>query len=113
MTVIDPGIRTPTLWFEDVVAGDELPELVKHPDTRQLVMYAGAAQDFVPIHYDLNVAQAAGHPTVGLSNWTSRIGQSTFPVGARPVSGRSLKRESKKGSDSSNLKSECATLKAL
>ena len=50
---------------------------------------------------------------VGLSNWTSRIGQSTFPVGARPVSGRSLKRESKKGSDSSNLKSECATLKAL
>ncbi|MCH2515306.1 MAG: dehydratase [Dehalococcoidia bacterium] len=64
MTVIDPGIGTPTLWFEDVVAGDELPELVKHPDTRQLVMYAGAAQDFVPIHYDLNVAQAAGHPTV-------------------------------------------------
>jgi len=64
LTVIDLGIGTSTLWFEDVVAGDELPELVKHPDTRQLVMYAGAAQDFVPIHYDLNVAQAAGHPTV-------------------------------------------------
>ena len=50
--------------FEDVSVGDELPELVKHPDTRQLVMYAGASQDFVAIHYDLNVAKEAGHSNV-------------------------------------------------
>lgn len=50
--------------FEDVRIGDELPELVKHPDNRQLVMYAGASQDFVAIHYDLNVAKEAGHPNV-------------------------------------------------
>lgn len=62
--VTRPGMEPPTLWFEDVAVDDELPELVKEPDTRQLVMYAGASQDFVPIHYDQNVAQAAGHPTV-------------------------------------------------
>ena len=27
-------------------------------------MYAGASQDFVAIHYDLNVARTAGHPKV-------------------------------------------------
>jgi acyl dehydratase len=53
-----------TPMFEDVNVGDELPELVKHPDNRQLVMYAGASQDFVAIHYDLNVAKEAGHPNV-------------------------------------------------
>ncbi|MCZ6539357.1 MAG: MaoC/PaaZ C-terminal domain-containing protein [Chloroflexi bacterium] len=58
------GIQSATLWYEDVAVGDDLPELVKEPDTRQLVMYAGASQDFVPIHYDQNIAQAAGHPTV-------------------------------------------------
>jgi acyl dehydratase len=50
--------------FQDVAIGDLLPEVVKNPDTKQLVMYAGASQDFVAIHYDLNVAKAAGHPTV-------------------------------------------------
>jgi acyl dehydratase len=53
-----------TLLFEDVAVGDELPELVKNPDTKQLVRYAGASQDFVAIHYDQNVAAAAGHPKV-------------------------------------------------
>ena len=57
-------IENPTLWFEDVAVGDDLPDLVKEPDTRQLVMYAGASQDFVPIHYDQDVAKAAGHHTV-------------------------------------------------
>ena len=52
------GVEFPTLWFEDVAIGDDLPELVKTPDTRQLVMYAGASQDFVPIHYDQNIAEA-------------------------------------------------------
>ena len=44
------SVQTETLWFEDIAVGDELPELLKDPDTRQLVMYAGAAQDFVAIH---------------------------------------------------------------
>ena len=52
------------LWFDDVAIGDELPEVVKNSDTKQLVMYAGASQDFVAIHYDQNVAQEAGHPKV-------------------------------------------------
>jgi len=43
------SVQTETLWFEDIAVGDELPELLKDPDTRQLVMYAGAAQDFVAI----------------------------------------------------------------
>lgn len=64
MAITNSGIETPTLWFEDVAVGDELPEVEKTPDTRQLVMYAGASQDFVAIHYDLGVAQAAGHSTV-------------------------------------------------
>lgn len=50
--------------FEDVAVGDLLPEVVKNPSTKQLVMYAGASQDFVAIHYDQSVAEAAGHPKV-------------------------------------------------
>ncbi len=53
-----------TLWFEDVSEGDELPPLAINPDTRQLVMYAGASGDFQPIHYDKDVAQKAGHDAV-------------------------------------------------
>lgn len=64
MTSTKTGIETPTLWFEDAAVGDELPEVVKQPDTRQLVMYAGASQDFVAIHYDRKVAAEAGHPKV-------------------------------------------------
>lgn len=58
-----PGKLT-HLWFEDVNEGDELPVLEVHPTTQQLVMYAGASGDFVPIHYDKDVAQAAGHDSV-------------------------------------------------
>ena len=50
--------------YEDVTVGEELPPLTVEPDTRQLVMYAGAAGDFVPIHYDKDVAQRAGHDRV-------------------------------------------------
>ncbi len=44
--------------------GDELPELVKHPTTRQLVQYAGAQGDFYEIHYDQDFAQSVGLPGV-------------------------------------------------
>jgi hydroxyacyl-ACP dehydratase HTD2-like protein with hotdog domain len=44
--------------------GDELPELVKHPTTRQLVQYAGAQGDFYEIHYDQDFARSVGLPGV-------------------------------------------------
>ena len=45
-------------------AGQELPELVKHPTTRQLVQYAGAQGDFYEIHYDQEYARSVGLPGV-------------------------------------------------
>ncbi len=45
-------------------AGDQLPELVKHPTTRQLVQYAGASSDFYEIHYDQDFARGTGLPGV-------------------------------------------------
>ena len=45
-------------------AGDTLPDLVKHPTTRQLVQYAGASGDFYEIHYDQDFARSTGLPGV-------------------------------------------------
>jgi len=53
-----------TLHIADVKAGDELPPLIKHPTTRQLVQYAGASGDFYEIHYDRPFAEASGLPGV-------------------------------------------------
>ncbi|HET7421074.1 MAG TPA: MaoC/PaaZ C-terminal domain-containing protein [Candidatus Dormibacteraeota bacterium] len=47
-----------------VTAGQELPDLVKHPTTRQLVQYAGAQGDFYEIHYDQAYAKSVGLPGV-------------------------------------------------
>jgi len=47
-----------------VQIGDEIPELVKHPTTRQLVQYAGAQGDFYEIHYDQDFARSVGLPGV-------------------------------------------------
>jgi acyl dehydratase len=44
--------------------GTELPELVKHPTTRQLVQYAGGSGDFYEIHYDQDYARSTGLPGV-------------------------------------------------
>ena len=44
--------------------GQELPELIKHPTTRQLVQYAGAQGDFYEIHYDQDFARSVGLPGV-------------------------------------------------
>jgi acyl dehydratase len=46
--------------------GQELPEVVKHPTTRQLVQYAGAQGDFYEIHYDQEYARAVALPGVVL-----------------------------------------------
>jgi hydroxyacyl-ACP dehydratase HTD2-like protein with hotdog domain len=47
-----------------VKVGDEIPELVKHPTTRQLVKYAGAQGDFYEIHYDQDYARSVALPGV-------------------------------------------------
>lgn len=52
------------VYYEDVQIGDEIPELVKHPTPRQLVMWAGASGDFYPIHYDRNFAAKEGLPGI-------------------------------------------------
>lgn len=51
--------KTP-LYYDDVQVGDELPELAKHPTTRQLVKYAGASGDYYEIHYDHQFAVNSG-----------------------------------------------------
>jgi acyl dehydratase len=48
----------------NVIVGQELPELVKHPTSRQLVQYAGAQGDFYEIHYDQAYAKSVGLPGV-------------------------------------------------
>ncbi len=48
----------------NVRVGEELPDLVKHPTTRQLVQYAGAQGDFYEIHYDQAYAQRVALPGV-------------------------------------------------
>ena len=47
-----------------VKVGDEIPELIKHPSTRQLVQYAGAQGDFYEIHYDQEFARSVALPGV-------------------------------------------------
>ena len=47
-----------------VSVGERVPDLVKHPTTRQLVQYAGAQGDFYEIHYDQAYARQVGLPGV-------------------------------------------------
>jgi acyl dehydratase len=53
-----------SVYYEDVAPGDEIGPLVKHPTTRQLVEWAGAVEDFNPVHYDKDLAQSKGFPGV-------------------------------------------------
>jgi hydroxyacyl-ACP dehydratase HTD2-like protein with hotdog domain len=48
----------------NVQVGEELPELVKRPTTRQLVQYAGSSGDFYEIHYDQDYARSVQLPGV-------------------------------------------------
>ncbi|MBI4339282.1 MAG: dehydratase [Chloroflexi bacterium] len=52
------------LYWEDVKEGMEVPPLVKHPSSQQLVKYAGASGDFYQIHYDVEFARRNGLPGV-------------------------------------------------
>ena len=57
------------LMFQDIEAGTEVPALVKHPTTRQLVKWAGASGDWYEIHYDKDVALASNLPGVIVHGW--------------------------------------------
>ncbi len=59
---IDVEQRLRPRYFEDVVAGEQLPPLPKKPLLRHLVMYAGASGNFLEYHYDPEVARALGMP---------------------------------------------------
>jgi len=50
------------LCFEDVKEGTEITPLIKNPTPMQLVKFAGASEDFNPIHYDKDKALADGLP---------------------------------------------------
>lgn len=44
--------------FADVTVGDTLPELPKHPNRAQLVLYCAGSGDFNPLHWDQSFPQA-------------------------------------------------------
>lgn len=46
--------------FEDIVAGEVLPEIAFHVTLPALVLYGAATWDFHRLHYDVPFAQAAG-----------------------------------------------------
>lgn len=52
------------IFYEDVNVGDIVPSITEHPTRRQLVMWAGAAQEFSEMHYDDQFAAAHGFPGV-------------------------------------------------
>ncbi len=52
------------LYYEDVVEGSNITQLIKQPTTTQLVMWAGASGDYNAIHYDKDYALKQGLPGV-------------------------------------------------
>lgn len=50
------------IYWEDVQESMELPTLVKHPTSRQLVKWAGASGDYYEGHYDKDFALAKDLP---------------------------------------------------
>lgn len=85
--------------MSQVQVGQEIPELIKHPTTRQLVQYAGAQGDFYEIHYDQDFARSVALPGVILhgllkasflgqlvTNWLGDRGRlKTFEVSYRGI----------------------------
>ena len=57
-------MKSNQVFFEDVKEGQEIPSLTKHPTRRQLVMWAGASEDFYEIHYDTAFARKNKLPDV-------------------------------------------------
>jgi acyl dehydratase len=57
------------MFYEDVNENHEIPVLIKHPTTQQLVKWAGASGDYYEIHYDKDYALANGLPGVIVHGW--------------------------------------------
>lgn len=57
------------VFYEDVGVGDQLPQLVKHTTSRQLVKYAAATGDYHEIHFDKDFAHNIGLPGVLVQGW--------------------------------------------
>lgn len=53
------------VFFDDVQEGDLIPPFVVENITRtDIVKYAGASGDFIPLHHDEEFAKSAGYPSV-------------------------------------------------
>ena len=57
------------VYYEDVEPGGEVPNLIKHLTPTQMVKWAGAVDDYYPIHFDKNFANNAGYPEVFAHGW--------------------------------------------
>ena len=63
-----PATTTPAqtlpdqLYYEDIREGMAIPKLEKRPGLRELVMYAGASEDYYEVHYDTDFARSEGLP---------------------------------------------------
>ena len=55
---------TQQIFYDNVVVGESLPTLIKHPTPRQLVMWAGVAGEFSEMHYDKEFALSRGFPGI-------------------------------------------------
>ena len=53
-----------TIAFEDVAAGDVLPDMVIDMDATRIVAGAIATRDFMPVHHDREYANAQGAPDI-------------------------------------------------
>ena len=52
------------IYFEDIEVGTEIPSLQRQPNTVTLVKWAGATEDYYPIHFDKDIALANKLPGV-------------------------------------------------
>jgi acyl dehydratase len=52
------------IYYKEVNTGDSLPTLIKHPTPRQLVMWAGASEEYTEYHYDKDFALSQGLPGI-------------------------------------------------
>lgn len=67
MSTVNIAEAPPT--YEDLVVGTVLPPFERTPTKVQLVMYAGAEDDYMPVHFDHQYALAAGQPGVINHGW--------------------------------------------
>ncbi len=57
------------VYYEDVAVGSDIPSITRHPTSRQLVMWAGASDDYNEIHYDKEVTAARNMPGIIVHGW--------------------------------------------